>query len=170
MTAQGPCHHPSTRRGVTGENGAGAGEDEVTRRRVALWVKVSTDGTDGMSLSVCTCLLQNTNLGLGSAQQPRIDPRRTGRHRRGETQTHSRSTSHVRRRQDEDAMQLGQGLDLELDLQKQSGRERGCSGDKASMKGPGKENPQSQKPGRALVAMSCRDFFILSEKRSSIGV
>jgi hypothetical protein len=65
-------------------------------------------------------------------------------------------------------MQLGQGLDLDLDLQKQSGRERGCSGDKESIKGPGKENPQSQKPGRALVAMSCCDFFILSEREAQL--
>lgn len=89
-TAQSPCHHPSTRPGMSGQS------KDRTGHATSCWAKYFDRWCD--SLSVCiTCLLQDSNLGLGGAQQPRIDPRRTGRHRRceAETKTHSRS-SHVR--------------------------------------------------------------------------
>lgn len=118
MTAQGPCHHPSTRPGASGvQDRRGSRTDAITRRRVASG-QLSTD----VVILSATCSLQDSNLDLGSAQQPRIDPRRTGRHRHGETQTHSRSRRHVGCKQAAArcAVQLGQGLDWNLgrDLQK----------------------------------------------------
>lgn len=132
-------------------------------------------------------LLQDTNLSLGSAQQPRIDPRRTGGHRHVETQTHSRSTGHARceqagkqaRRCNAAAAGAGPGPGPGpglWDLQKGDarGEGEGCSGDKESIKW------HARLTGRRWITRAARtwseflglarcQFFILSGKENKLN-
>lgn len=147
---------------------AGAGQTR-SRDVVLLWASNRPLG----AISLSACLLQDSNLGLGSAQQPRIDPRRTGRHRHGDTQTHSRSRRHVGvQASSKDArLQLGPGLEPGAGTCRKK-REveggKGCSGDKERIKTAWDEHPQEGKPGRA-PGSGLLSLFIIFERKEKLN-